>query len=308
MALALHAPWAHASTFEGQIVADGVPLATATPDAYVYGYAYTANSGSSTFEGAAASGYSRVSATSDGSVGKLAVQSTLVYRQTVTNPYATAQNVAFNFYIPRSRTTISLGYGTNIQTFTAVASFLGNISWGGDTAWQMEYGLAGIGSAPSTSVSLNAIGPVLSASASGFTVGGLQGGFYISSDNIDDVPVTGLAGDAYVLSDPYAGYLELGVIGANASVELTYTLTASATFDATYRDNSSAGAYGYGGFAQAGGYDPFGIEFAPDPIDGGIQLVFTQAVPEPATYGLLLAGLMAVGAATRRRRQGPATD
>ena len=41
MAFALHAPWAHAATFEGQILADGVALTTAAPDTYVYGYAYT---------------------------------------------------------------------------------------------------------------------------------------------------------------------------------------------------------------------------------------------------------------------------
>ena len=301
MAFALHAPWAQATTFEGQILADGVALTTATPDTYVYGYANTASNWSSTFEGVAYSGYSRVSATSNGSTAMLAVQSTLVYRQTVTNPYATAQNVAFNFYIPRSRTTIDLGYGTNIQTFTAVASFLGNISWGGSTAWQMEYGLAGSGSAPLATTSVTAIGPVLSASASGFGVGDMQDNLHINSETIDEVTVTGLAGDVYLQSDPYSGYLDLGVIGGNASVELTYTLTASASFDATYRDNSSGGAYGYGGYAHAGGYDPFGIDFAPAP-DGGIELVFTPAVPEPATYGLLLAGLLAVGAATRRRR------
>jgi hypothetical protein len=35
------------------------------------------------------------------------------------------------------------------------------------------------------------------------------------------------------------------------------------------------------------------------------SFAFAQAIPEPSTYGLLLAGLAAVGAAARRRRQGP---
>ena len=303
VAFALHAPWLHASTFEGEVVADSVTLTSAAPASSVYGDSNTAGDWLSLFEGHAASGFSRVSATSDGSLNAASVQSTLIYRQSVTNPFATAQNVGFNFYIPNSRVYIPLGDGTNLQTVTAVATFFGNISWGGSTAWSMSYGVTGSGNAPANTVSQTAIGPALSPSASGFVINALEGGLYVNDGFEDDMPVTGLAGYIQVRSDPYSGYLDLGVIAGNATVELTYTLIASASFEATYRDSSASSSYGYGGYAQAGGFDPFGIEFTPDPNSGGIQIEFTQAVPEPSTYAMLLGGLLAVGAVTARRRR-----
>ncbi|MBT9492182.1 MAG: PEP-CTERM sorting domain-containing protein [Paucibacter sp.] len=120
-------------------------------------------------------------------------------------------------------------------------------------------------------------------------------------------PHTGLVGGAYVMSDNYQGLLNLGTIGANQSLELTYTLKASASFEGTYIVNSGADCYGgYGGAcAQAGGYDPFGIDFQPEPNNGGIALSFTPAVPEPATYALMLGGLGLLAWGTRRQRSKP---
>lgn len=306
LAFAFLAPWAHAATFEGQISTDGLAVESAPPAGAVYGYSSTAASGSSSFAGDAATGESRVSATSSGAPLATLVDTTLVFRQTVVNPYATAQQVGFEFHIPRSRAYLTLGSGTSIQSFSAIASFIGDISWGGQTAWSIAYGIEGSGSVGQGGGTLVKSGPTLSSSASGFTVLDLQGSIYLSSDTIDDVEVFGLSGDGTVMSDSYTGYLDLGVIGPNQSVELSYTLAGSASFEATYRDNSSAGAYGYGGYAQAGGFDPFGIDFSPDPTDGGIQIVFTQAVPEPGTYALMAIGLLGVAGAARRRQRATA--
>ena len=109
----------------------------------------------------------------------------------------------------------------------------------------------------------------------------------------------GFTGEAYVLSDPYQGLLNLGTIAGNASVDLSYTLKASALFDATYLENASASCYGC---VSPGGYDPFGIEFSPAP-GGGIDLQFTAAVPELGSYALMLGGLAVLAWAARGRRR-----
>ena len=318
LALAFAAPQLHAATFEGTVRGNGLVLDSDGPatDA-VFGSAATAGYQSSTFEGYVSSGTSRVSAISDG-VTTTTSDSTLVYRQLVTNPYANAQDVAFDFFIPRSRTIIDLGYGGNFSAFDAKATFVGTITWGGQTVWSMSYGVQGAGSVATGGGSITAYGPLLSASAGGFTVGQINGnpvsiltqtsysncGYDASESWVcDETQSQGLAGSGALTSDPYTGLLNLGTMTGHETKELVYTLAARAEFEATYRDNSEIGSYGYGGYAQAGGYDPFGIEFTPADDGAGIALTFTTPpVPEPQTYALLAAGLLAVGAATRRRR------
>lgn len=297
IAFACTAPRLHAATFEGTILVEGVPIVVDGPAASVSGFVSTTQQINSTFQGDVSTGFSRVSAAAATVPSAASAGSTLVFRQMVTNPFATAQNVAFNFVIPRSRTSIDLGFDTNLQSFTAAASFAGDISWGGASVWNIGYGVQGSGSVALGSASASAFGPNLSASASGFTVSG----FYSDVGLYTNEPLTGIAGYAQLESDEYTGRLELGVLQAGQSVELTYTLSASAMFQGTYRDGSQAGAYGYGELAQAGGFDPFGIDFTPDA--GGIQFEFSPApIPEPSTYALLAGGLGVLAWATRRRR------
>ncbi|MCV2353084.1 PEP-CTERM sorting domain-containing protein [Paucibacter sp. B2R-40] len=309
----LHAAPAQAATFEGAIIADGVTQVSSAPSNQVSGYDY-----SSSYSGYADYGQSRVNASSSGQPLRKEVETVLTFHQTVVNPYASAQNVSFSFNIPRSRTSISLGseYSSapNLLSFSAAASLMGDISWGGASVWNVSYGVSGSGSVANGGGSLNYSGLSSSASASGFTVGALAGPGVIKLTGDGDLydpatgtylpgPHTGLVGGAYVTSDNYQGLLNLGTIGANESLELTYTLKATASFEGTYIVNSGSDCYGgYGGAcAQAGGYDPFGIDFEPEPNNGGITLNFTAAVPEPSTYALMLGGLGLLAWSSRRQ-------
>jgi hypothetical protein len=310
-ALAVATPALHAATFEGAIEGNGTVLASSPPDSYVYGY-----SNSSSYSGYIDGGQSRVSALSAGQSGQQLIETTLTFRQTVINPYDTAQNVSFSFFIPRSQARVTLGqsYATpNLQTYTAAGTMMGDITWGGASVWSMQYGVAGTGSVASGSGTLDIVGPVRSASASGFTISALQGGgaqittadVWVYDPVLEDYRVesrTGFTGEAYLQSDPYNGLLNLGTIAGHASVDLTYTLKASANFEATYLEDSFSACYGYG-CVNVGGYDPFGIDFTPAPNGGGgIDLQFTAAVPEPDSYALMLVGLAVLAWAARGQR------
>lgn len=301
------------ATFEGEIKVNGSTEQSSPPSDSVWGYG-----SNSSYYGYVWSGSSRVSAVSTDYNNRQWVETILTFKQTVTNPYATAQNVTFDFHIPRSRTAISLGslYNTpNLLSFSAAASMLGEITWGGNSAWSVSYGVTGSGTvAEGGSIAIN--GPVRSASASGFSITGLEGdGVQVRTGNAytynpdtyeyDIEERTGLAGGAYVTSDNYYGSLALGTIGGNQSLELTYTLKAMTHFEGTYIVSSYSECYGgYGGAcATAGGYDPFGIEFEPAPDGLGIALSFTSAVPEPGSYALMLGGLAVLSWAARRQRR-----
>ena len=317
LALAFAAPHLHAATFEGVVKGDGVTLDSDAPNTEsVSGGAPTSGSQWSNYDGYVPGGSSRVSAISDGSIYAKA-DSTLIFRQQVVNPYPSAQDVTFGFEIRPSRTLITLGDRGIYQSFAASANFVGTITWGGQIVWSMTYGVKGSGSVVGGGGSITAEGPTLSASASGFMVGPLGGnGVSIQTQTIQtgctivfdeqicsETEISGLVGSADLSSASYSGLLNLGTMAGNDTKELVYTLTAQAEFEGTYRDDSSPSLYGYGGFAQAGGSDPFGIDFTPADDGAGIALAFTTApVPEPQTYALLAAGLLAVGAATRRRR------
>lgn len=308
--LAAAAPALHAATFEGAIQGNGSVLVSSTPDTSVYGWA-----ASSSYSGNVDGGQSRVSALSGGQPDRQLIETTLTFRQTVTNPYATAQNVSFSFYIPRSQAKVTLGQGDgapNLQTYTAAATMMGDIRWGGANVWSMQYGVAGSGSVASGGGTLGITGPLRSDSASGFNISELQGGgaqiitsdIWIWDPVLNDYRIelrTGFTGEAYVTSDPYNGLLNLGTIAGNASVALTYTLKASALFEATYLEDSSSSCYGYG-CVEAGGYDPFGIDFTPAADGGGIDLQFTAAVPEPGSHALMLGGLAVLAWAARGQR------
>ena len=56
---------------------------------------------------------------------------------------------------------------------------------------------------------------------------------------------TGFTGEASVRSDPYQGLLNLGTIAGKASVDLSYTLKASALFEATDLEDSSSSCDGH---------------------------------------------------------------
>jgi hypothetical protein len=291
--------WADNGTFEGRISDGGSPLASDGPAANVWGSANTGGFFSSNFQGVVSSGFSRVASVNNGKNGQGTITTTLTYRELVSAPFNGF--AAFPFHIPASRVAISLDYDGNVQSFAASGSFMAQISWGGQTLWSVSFGLVASGDIATETVSVARVGPTGTPSAAGFSVGAVDNSMGVYLD--DGIP-RGLSGDAQIASSAYDGLLDLGYVELGEEKELVYTLTAVTDFQAVYRDNSNDGMYGYGGYAAAGGFDPFGIDFTPNGETAGVTIVpgVAPPIPEPSTYALLALGLVAVVAATRRRR------
>jgi hypothetical protein len=293
-ALALVAPALHAQgTFEGTIVNDGALLAADGPASNVFGQAMTTGFVFSRFEGHVSDGLSRVASSSNGRDGIGQVTTTLTYRELVTAPFA--GNAAFPFFIPGSRVAMLVEPGNDslVRSFSANTTFSAQIAWGGQTLWSVSFGIEASGNVENQTLSVVKVGPTATPSAAGFVVGGLDNGIDFEYDG----PPYAIRGYAQLSSDPYEGLLALGELQAGEQKELVYTLTAVSS----YVDDSNGASYGYGGYAAAGGFDPFGIEFTPNPAGDGV-LIVPSPIPEPSTYALMLAGIAGVSLLARRRR------
>lgn len=303
MALGFSALAAQSQTFTGTIVEQrptgSLVLATDGPASSVYAnarYPTPLAVLDANFQGDASTGFSRVNVFNFGEdmavvPGPATVVSSLLFKQWVTNPTSTAQNVSFNFEIPASLLTVNLT-GFSFGSLDALAAFSGSISWGGVNVWDVDLGLTAKGTPAGGTHFSSSL--TQSASASGFVATPFLPANVAPGATITD--------RAYVASSVYNGLLSLGTLNPGETRELIYELDASASY--SYVGKTYAGIYGGGGdFVSTGGYDPFGIDF--DPATNGIT--FTPAgpgngVPEPG--GMALAGIAAFGVwATGGRRR-----
>jgi hypothetical protein len=135
-------------------------------------------------------------------------------------------------------------------------------------------GLFGVGTAANPALSTNLTGATLTLSSFGANVGAIGGSFFGSD-------ITGA----------FVGGQNLTLMAADSfGATLTQTIT-------------GASASSFLGFASTGTLVSLTIAIANNSAFASVDnLVLAQAIPEPETYAMLLAGLAAVGAVARRRR------
>lgn len=314
-ALLFNAGGAAAQSFSGSVLRDAgtaaqTLLSAQGPQSAVADWITSAHGAGTAYDGSVSGALlvTQVQASSDGSEGR-SFTSRLSFTQTVTNPYADARAVGFDFVVPGSRLQITTRRGEyRNHSLDAGAAFSGRIEWGADSVWTVDYGITAQAEADSRRL-VTAVSPASrspSAADYGWTVHDDLAVIDAPVGYFD--PVTGvwhttgservIDGSLELSTGLYSKHLSLGVLGGGETRTLRYTLEAVAW----YADRSSAPAgFGGAGWAAAGGSDPFGVQFEP-----ATALSFTTPVPEPGTVLTMAAGLLAVAArVAARRRQSP---
>lgn len=311
-ALLFTAGAAVAQSFAGSVLRDAgtaaeTVLSSQGPQAAAADWILTARGGGTAYDGSISGGLlvTQVQAASDGSQGH-AFTSRLTFTQTVTNPFASAQAVGFDFVIPATRLRIDAQRGEyRSYVLDGGARFSGRIDWGTESVWSVDYGIGAQADAPAGRLVTTESPSSRSVAAADFQWS-THNTLALADAPVGDFdPLTGewrttgservVEGAFELASGLYGKRLSLGVLGAGETRTLSYTLEASAWYaDRTSEPSGHGGA----GWASAGGSDPFGIQFEPT-----TAISFSSPVPEPGALLLMAAGLAALAGV--RRRQSP---
>lgn len=121
--------------------------------------------------------------------------------------------------------------------------------------------------------------------------------FFVAGSELSTV---GLITNPLFTDDPTVANLTLTSTGNyNASngpfPETNFTLTALSTFNSTANDGYASGAVKNNGTAMGATFNV-----------GPVEVPISGAIPEPATWGLMILGFGGVGAMIRRRKSGMA--
>lgn len=203
--------------------------------------------------------------------------STIQWQQSVLNDSSLAQAYQMQFQLDNASLWVG-GWTRDYVQRASAASFEATIAVNGQPVWQTSYHLGFNGG----------VHPVLTQSGVNLGAGELyQEGSNNSSDS--EYPYKATSGGGFDLGG-YSGVADLGTFAAGTSFDVSYTLTAQATFI------DPLGCYGECGIVSAGISDPFAL------TGGGLNITAVTAVPEPSTYALTLLGLFAMGLAVQRRQ------